>query len=68
VPFGDDADKFVGLEHDQGPNIAFRHQSEGVEHGSIRMNDVNVVTLLIEHMSYCRHPTSPCQKSDDLAC
>jgi hypothetical protein len=32
---------------------------ECVEHSGVRMNELNVVTLLIEHMFYCRHPVPP---------
>ena len=60
MPFGDDADKFIVLQHDQSPYVVFRHQSQCVEHRSIRMNEGDVVALLIEHMLYCCHPTSPC--------
>ena len=39
--------------------MLFSHHFEGIEYRGIGMNEMNVVALLIEHMFYRRHPTSP---------
>jgi hypothetical protein len=41
------------------PDLMLRHDPERVEHGSVRLNVLDVVALPVEHMSYGWHPTSP---------
>ena len=47
------------FRHRDGHYVWIQDTFEGIEYRGIGMNEVNVVALLIEHMFYRRHPTSP---------
>src|ERR1700761_1509193 len=63
VPFGDDADEFLAVHHDQRANVLFSHFRDGVEDAGIRVNRPNVPALLIKQLSHRGHLDPPSDAS-----
>src|ERR1700744_6048149 len=66
VPFGDDADEFLAVHHDQRSNVLFSHFRDGVEDASIRVNRPNVRALLIKQLSHRGHLNAPSDASSGI--